>query len=182
MKQFRQAIAIDPRYAKAHNNLGVALMRSNQLGAAALEFRAALAADGRNVESLVNLALVQKATGRTADARDLLRRAVTLDPRNAGCHYNLAVVADESGDSATAVIKATTVDGVYSADPKRDPNATKYARISYRDVMLGELRVMDQTAITLCKENELPLIVLNIHRPGALARAVRGESEGTLVR
>ena len=103
MKQFRQAIAIDPRYAKAHNNLGVALMRSNQLGAAALEFRAALAADGRNVESLVNLALVQKATGRTADARDLLRRAVTLDPRNAGCHYNLAVVADESGDSATAV-------------------------------------------------------------------------------
>ncbi len=82
---------------------------------------------------------------------------------------------------ADVVIKATSVDGVYSADPKRDPNATLYQEISYRDVMLEELKVMDQTAVTLCKENGLPLIVLNIHRPGAIARAVRGEREGTLV-
>lgn len=82
---------------------------------------------------------------------------------------------------ADVVIKATTVDGVYTADPKRDPTATKYDRISYRDVMVEELRVMDQTAITLCKENELPLIVLNINEPGAVARAVRGEAVGTLV-
>ncbi len=73
------------------------------------------------------------------------------------------------------------MDGVYSADPKSDPDATLYEEISYRDVMLGELEVMDQTAVTLCKENALPLIVLNIHRPGAIARAVRGEREGTLV-
>ena len=103
MKQFQQAIALDPKYVKAHNNLGVALMRSNQLGAAALEFRVALAAEPRNVESLVNLALVEKASGRTADARDLLRRAVAIDPRNPGSHYNLAVVADESGDAPTAI-------------------------------------------------------------------------------
>jgi uridylate kinase len=82
---------------------------------------------------------------------------------------------------ADVIIKATSVDGVYSADPKRDPNATLYRDISYRDVMIEELKVMDQTAVTLCKENDLPLIVLNIHRPGALARAVRGEREGTLV-
>ncbi|MDE3152091.1 MAG: UMP kinase [Gemmatimonadota bacterium] len=82
---------------------------------------------------------------------------------------------------ADLIIKATSVDGVYSADPRRDPNATLYEEISYRDVMLEELKVMDQTAVTLCKENELPLIVLNIHRPGAIARAVRGEREGTLV-
>ena len=82
---------------------------------------------------------------------------------------------------AEVVLKATKVDGVYTADPKKDPNATLYETISYRDVMLEELRVMDQTAITLCKENQLPLVVLNIHRPGAIVRAVRGERVGTLV-
>jgi uridylate kinase len=82
---------------------------------------------------------------------------------------------------ADLIIKATSVDGVYSADPRKDPNAKLYEEISYRDVMIEELKVMDQTAVTLCKENALPLIVLNIHRPGAIARAVRGEREGTLV-
>jgi uridylate kinase len=83
---------------------------------------------------------------------------------------------------AQVIIKATSVDGVYSADPKQDPNAKFYHEISYRDVMLEELKVMDQTAVTLCKENSLPLIVLNIHRPGAIAAAVQGERIGTLVR
>ena len=82
---------------------------------------------------------------------------------------------------ADLVIKATTVDGIYTADPKRDPTAKKYDRISYRDVMVEELRVMDQTAITMCKENSLPLIVLNINEPGAVAQALRGEAVGTLV-
>mgnify|MGYP001493661562 FL=1 len=82
---------------------------------------------------------------------------------------------------ANVVIKATSVDGVYTADPKRDPKATKYERISYRDVMLEELSVMDQTAITLCKENSIPLIVLNINEAGAVARAIRGEPVGTFV-
>jgi uridylate kinase len=82
---------------------------------------------------------------------------------------------------ADVIIKATSVDGVYSADPKKDPTATMYESISYRDVMLEELRVMDQTAITLCKENQLPLIVLNLHTPGAIARAINGERVGTLV-
>ena len=83
---------------------------------------------------------------------------------------------------ANLIIKATSVDGVYSADPKKDTSATLHEEISYRDVMMAELKVMDQTAITLCKENHLPLIVLNIHRPGAIAAAVRGERVGTLVR
>jgi uridylate kinase len=83
---------------------------------------------------------------------------------------------------AQVIIKATSVDGVYSADPKKDPNATLYKTISYRDVMVEELGVMDQTAITLCKENNLPLIVLNINQHDAVARAIRGEPVGTLVR
>jgi uridylate kinase len=82
---------------------------------------------------------------------------------------------------ANAIIKATSVDGVYSADPKQVPDAHFYPEISYRDVMLADLKVMDQTAVTLCRENSLPLIVLNIHRPGAIASAVRGDRVGTLV-
>src|SRR5947209_8801657 len=83
---------------------------------------------------------------------------------------------------ANVIIKATSVDGVYSADPKRDANAKLYDEISFRDVIVEELKVIDQTAITLCRENALPLIVLNIHRPGAIVAAVRGERVGTLVR
>jgi uridylate kinase len=83
---------------------------------------------------------------------------------------------------AHVIIKATSVDGVYSADPKVDKTAKFYDEISYRDVMLEELKVMDQTAVTLCKENSLPLIVLNIHKPDAIAAAVRGDRVGTLVR
>jgi Tfp pilus assembly protein PilF len=103
IQQYQRAIAIDPRYAKAHNNLGVALLRGGNLTQAAAEFRIALAQDPRDVEPLVNLALVQKASGRPVEARDLLRRAVKIDPQNAGSHYNLAVVADEGGDTATAI-------------------------------------------------------------------------------
>ena len=82
---------------------------------------------------------------------------------------------------ADVIIKATSVDGVYSADPKKHPDAVFYPQVSYRDVMLEELGVMDQTAITLCKENKLPVVVLNINRPGAVASALRGERVGTLV-
>ena len=83
---------------------------------------------------------------------------------------------------ADVIIKATSVDGVYTADPKKDPDATRYDSLSYREVMVSELGVMDQTAVTLCKENNLPLIVLNIHHEGAVASAVRGERVGTIVR
>ncbi|HEX5438542.1 MAG TPA: UMP kinase [Gemmatimonadaceae bacterium] len=82
---------------------------------------------------------------------------------------------------AHVIIKATSVDGIYSADPKKHPAARFYERVSYRDVMREELAVMDQTAVTLCKENELPIIVLNIHNRGAVARAVCGERVGTIV-
>jgi uridylate kinase len=79
------------------------------------------------------------------------------------------------------IIKATSVDGVYSADPKKVLDATLFESISYRDVILKELAVMDQTAIALCRENNLPVIVLNINTPGAIARAVTGERIGTIV-
>jgi len=82
---------------------------------------------------------------------------------------------------ADVIIKATSGDGIYSADPKQVPDATLYERLTYRDILLERLGVMDQTAIALCSENRVPLIVLNIKRHGAVARAIRGEPEGTLV-
>ena len=82
---------------------------------------------------------------------------------------------------ADVIIKATSVDGVYTADPKTTQSAKRYTKISYKDVMTKELAVMDQTAITLCKENKLPLIVLDVNAPRAVLKAIRGEKVGTLV-
>ncbi len=82
---------------------------------------------------------------------------------------------------AELIIKATKVDGVYAADPMTDPAAELIPEISFLEVMTRELGVMDATAISLCKDNDLPVIVLNIQRPGAVLAAARGERVGTLI-
>ena len=82
---------------------------------------------------------------------------------------------------ADLMIKATKVDGLYSADPKKDPSAEFYATLTYDQVLEQGLGVMDATAVVLCKENNMPLRVMNINEQGALARLVSGESVGTLV-
>lgn len=83
---------------------------------------------------------------------------------------------------ADVLIKATKVEGIYSADPVEDAEAEFIPDISFLEVMTRELGVMDAAAVSLCKENNLPLIVLNISRGGAVAAALRGERVGTLVR
>jgi len=83
--------------------------------------------------------------------------------------------------SADAVLKATKVDGVYSADPEQDADAEFYPRLSYDDVLMRKLNVMDATAIVLCRDNNMPLRVFNIGKPGALKQVVIGEQEGTLI-
>lgn len=82
---------------------------------------------------------------------------------------------------AQLLIKATKVDGVYSADPVRDPNAEFYPRVAYDDVLSRNLKVMDATAIVLCRDNNIPLRVMNINEPGALMRLMQGEDIGSLV-
>ena len=82
---------------------------------------------------------------------------------------------------AQIVLKATRVDGVYSADPNKDPSAVRYARISFDDALARNLQIMDATAFALCRDQRLPIRVFNITKPGALLRAVLGEDEGTLV-
>jgi uridylate kinase len=83
--------------------------------------------------------------------------------------------------AAEIVLKATKVDGVYTADPKRDPTAKRYGRISFDEAISRNLKVMDATALTLCRDQKLPISVFSIFSKGALQRVVVGEDEGTLV-
>ncbi len=82
---------------------------------------------------------------------------------------------------AEVFLKATNVDGVYDADPKVNPNASRYTHISYEEAIAKQLRVMDLTALTLCMENRLPIVVFDIARQGACVGLLRGENIGTLV-
>jgi uridylate kinase len=82
---------------------------------------------------------------------------------------------------AEVILKATKVDGIYTADPKKDPSAKRYKSLSYLDVLKDELKVMDSTAISLCMDNDLPLVVFDLTRKGNITRAVMGEDIGTLV-
>ncbi|MGB8434588.1 MAG: UMP kinase [Burkholderiales bacterium] len=82
---------------------------------------------------------------------------------------------------AEVVLKATKVDGVYTADPKLDPGARRYERVSFDEAIARHLGVMDATALALCRDQKLPVTVFSINKPGALRRVVIGENEGTLV-
>jgi uridylate kinase len=82
---------------------------------------------------------------------------------------------------AEIIIKATKVDGVYSADPMKDPKAKKYRKISYIDVLKKGLGVMDSTAISLCMDNALPIVVFNVKKKGNIKRFVEGKNIGTIV-
>lgn len=83
---------------------------------------------------------------------------------------------------ADLVLKATKVDGVYTADPMKDPSAIRYEQLSYDEVLERKLGVMDLTAICLCQEHNMPVRVFNMNKPGALTRIMVGENEGTLIR
>ena len=82
---------------------------------------------------------------------------------------------------ADVILKGTRVDGIYTADPEKDPSATRYDRISFSEVYEKGLNVMDMTAITLCNENKLPIVVFNMNKSGNLMRLMEGEDVGTLV-
>lgn len=84
--------------------------------------------------------------------------------------------------NANVILKGTRVDGVYSADPEKNPNATRYDEIDFQTVLNKSLKVMDLTAFTMCQENKLPVIVFDINQPGNLLKIIKGEKIGTLVR
>lgn len=82
---------------------------------------------------------------------------------------------------ADVILKGTRVDGIYSADPEKDTNAVKYDKISFEEVYAKSLNIMDMTAFTLCKENNLPIVVFDMNKPGNLKELIKGEKVGTLV-
>lgn len=93
---------------------------------------------------------------------------------SAACLRGIEIEAD-------VVLKATKVDGVYSDDPQKNPQATRYETLSYDKVLNGELKVMDLAAFTLARDHNLPICVFNMNKPGALRRVILGEKEGTLI-
>jgi len=82
---------------------------------------------------------------------------------------------------ADAILKATKVDGIYSADPMKDKQATRFEKITYLDILKLGLKVMDATAIAMCQENKLPIVVFDLNQPGNIQRVVMGEPVGSLV-
>lgn len=83
--------------------------------------------------------------------------------------------------TADVILKGTRVDGIYTADPEKDKNARKYSTITYQECITSNLKVMDMTAFTLCMENNLPIIVFDMNKPGNLKRVITGDQVGTLV-
>ncbi|MBL3656865.1 UMP kinase [Fulvivirga sediminis] len=82
---------------------------------------------------------------------------------------------------ADVVLKGTRVDGVYTADPEKDPTATRYSELSFQEAYEKNLNIMDMTAFTLCQENNLPIIVFDMNKPGNLMKIVKGDNAGTLI-
>mgnify|MGYP001796428801 CR=1 FL=1 len=82
---------------------------------------------------------------------------------------------------ADVILKGTRVDGIYTADPEKDPAAVKFEQISFQECLSRNLKVMDMTAFTLCMENKLPIIVFDMNKPGNLLQVVLGAKVGTLV-
>ena len=91
-----------------------------------------------------------------------------------------ALRASEMG--CDALMKGTQVDGVYTADPKLDPDATRYEELGYMQVLADDLKVMDASAISLCRDNDIPIVVFNIHETGEFGRVLKGEGRATIVR
>jgi uridylate kinase len=142
----------------------------------------------KGVETRVMTAIRMEALAepyiRRRALRHLEKRRVVLFAGGTGNPYfstDTAAVLRAIEIGADVLIKATKVDGVYTADPKKYPDAEFIPHLTFQDVLTRNLQVMDAAAVSLCRENHLPIVVLNIQEQGAVAAALRGEKRGTLV-
>jgi len=136
------------------------------------------------VQSAITMTQIAEPFIRRRAVRHLQKsRIVTFAAGTANPYFSTdtaaALRANEIG--AEVILKATKVDGVYSADPKLHPDAVRYAELTYIDVLNRGLKVMDSTAVSLCMDNSLPIIVFNLLRSGNIRKAVAGEPIGTIV-
>ncbi len=136
------------------------------------------------VQSAIAVAQVAESFIRRRAMRHLEKDRVVVFAAGTGNPYfttDTAAVLRALEIEAECLIKATKVDGVYDKDPRKHSDAVKYEELSFSTAIEKRLMVADQTAFTMCREHNLPLIVLDFHQPGALLRAVQGEQVGTLV-
>ncbi|MFM1930285.1 MAG: hypothetical protein RL387_1613 [Bacteroidota bacterium] len=136
------------------------------------------------LQSAINMEQVAEPYIRRKALRHLEKGRVVIFGAGTGNPY---FTTDTAGSlraiemKADVILKGTRVDGVYDADPEKNPNATKFETISFQECISKNLKVMDMTAFTLCMENKLPIIVFDMNKAGNLIKIVKGESIGTLV-
>jgi uridylate kinase len=136
------------------------------------------------LQSAINMEQVAEPYIRRKALRHLEKGRVVIFGAGTGNPY---FTTDTAGSlraiemKADVIIKGTRVDGIYTADPEKDPTATRFDKISYQDCIAKNLKVMDMTAFTLCMENKLPIIVFNANQQGNLLKVVQGMDVGTLV-
>jgi uridylate kinase len=136
------------------------------------------------VQSAVEMNKVAEPFIRRRAVRHLEQKRVVILAGGLGSPFFTTdtCAAQRAGElGAQVLLKGTKVDGVYSADPKKDPTAVRFDRISYDDYMARNLRVMDQTAIAFCREHRLPILVFDLGKAGAVRRVVLGEPVGTWI-
>jgi uridylate kinase len=137
------------------------------------------------LQSAINMEQVAEPYIRRKALRHLEKGRVVIFGAGTGNPY---FTTDTAGSlraiemKADVILKGTRVDGVYDADPEKNPNAKKFETISFQDCISKNLKVMDMTAFTLCMENKLPIIVFDMNQPGNLMKIVQGASVGTLVK
>ena len=134
--------------------------------------------------SAINMEAVAEPVIRRRAIRHLEKGRVVVFGAGTGNPY---FTTDTAGSlraieiNADVVLKGTRVDGVYTADPEKDPTAVKYDQVSFDDALTQKLKIMDTAAFALCRENNLPIIVFDMNKPGNLLKLVMGETVGTLV-
>jgi uridylate kinase len=151
-----------------------------------LVLEAAIERQGKAARTLSALAMpaVCETYTRARSLKHLANKRILLLAAGTGSPFfttDTTAVLRAAELGGNAVLKATNVDGVYSADPKKDPKARRYDRLSHQEAIERDLKVMDSTAFALARENRMPIIVFSIREPGAIAAVLRGEGHATVV-
>ncbi|MEZ4330255.1 MAG: UMP kinase [Myxococcota bacterium] len=136
------------------------------------------------VQTAIEIAQVAEPYIRRRAMRHMEKGRIVIFAAGTGNPYfttDTAAALRAAEVQAEIVMKATQVDGVYSADPHKDPNAVRYEELAFAEALQRDLRFMDQTAIALCRENDLPILIFDMGVRGNIMKAVRGERVGTIV-
>ena len=170
---------------------GMDRARADQIGMLATVMNALSLADAlesqgvvTRVQTAIEMRAIAEPYIRLRAMRHLEKGRVVIFGAGTGNPYfttDSAAALRAAEISADLLIKATKVDGVYDKDPNVDPSAIRFEQLSYLDALNMQLKVMDSTAITLCMDNHVPIVVLNLWDPSSLERVVLGESVGTLI-